>query len=375
MGAGRSSLVAGVVSVGLLGCLKLNPGFDEATEGDAGPSTTGTTTGTTGVTPTTAVATTESSDGTLDATSTAAVTASTSSTTGVPPDMSSGTTESTGGAPTACWDLGIEAWTVEPLVLDPPGSEPTLSPDALTMHWRAQIGQQLHVVRSTRADVDAVFPAGGSAWPALGFSADHPVYVAATQELFFHEGGGEIYRVPHKGGVWGVPTIAGGVTAFGGDRESHPNPTADGANLLFQRDDGEPFGQFGGSYNFYQIARDPLLHMTFPDVAPLKVTPDHPGLGIVVCPSLAPDGLHMFFSALESAGGDGDVNDGRVGVWYGRRDQVASAAWVDVTRSEQLRESGFITCPVSVSADGCHLTLALFVFGGNGYETRIARRG
>jgi hypothetical protein len=294
---------------------------------------------------------------------------------GVFPDMSSGTTETSTGGPAGCWDLGVDDWDVVSLELDPPGSSPMLSPDAKTLHWRAFLGDEWHVVRSTRDDPEVAFPAGMSIWPSSSYQADHPAFVAGTQELFFGGVGGDIYVLPREGDMWGTPTAAGGAQAFGIRVETHPNPAADGAILLFQRDDGPPFGQFQFGFNFYQLARDPQVHETFPDLSPVKVTPSDPGFGILACPALSPDGLRLFFGAFDSeGGGQGDPNDGRAGVWFAERDSVA-APWHTVTRSASLRVAGFVTCPVAVSADGCQLTLDLFTIGPGPTETRIARRG
>lgn len=355
------------------GCLKPNPGFDVAdsdsagTGASTGANTTAVPTTTTTTSPTTGSATTEAD--------TSTATSLPVSTTGVPPDMSSGTTDGTTGEPANCWGLGLDAWTVEALPLDPSGGSPMLSPDAKVLHWRALLNNEWHVIRAARDDVTLPFPPGTSTWPANDFAADYPAFVAGTQELFF-AGLGDIYVMPRDGDVWGVPTVAGGVQAFGGAQETHPNPTADGATLLFQRDDGPGFGQFNVGYNFYQVSRDPEVHPTFPDVAPLKVTPTDPGFGIAACPALAPDGLRLFFGGFDSLGGGlGDPNDGRAGVWFGERDSVGAGSWIGLTRSDQLREQGFVTCPVAVSADGCQLTLALFTIGPGTYETRLARRG
>lgn len=346
------------------GCLRQNPAFDG--EGGTGGGSGGATSTTTSTTTTTSAPTS-----TTDA-STGSPTTS-SSTTGVLPDMSSGTTETTAG-PVGCWGLGVEDWAIESLGLDPPGSSPMLSPDAETLHWRAFLGGQWHVVRSTRDDPAVAFPAGASVWPSSSYEADHPAFVAATQELFFG-GNGDIYVLPRDGDGWGAPTVAGGALAFGNRVESHPNPTADGATLLFQRDDGPAWGQFQLGFKFWQVARDPQVHPSFPDVAPVEVTPADPGFGVLACPALAPDGLRLFFGAFDSEGGGfGDPNDGRAGVWFAERDSL-DASWQGVTRSAQLRVPGFVTCPVAVSADGCQLTLALFTIGPGTPESRIARRG
>lgn len=356
------------------GCLKPNPAYDSVeTDGASGGSTTTTTTGTTtvttGVVPTSSTATTEA-PGTSEATTT-----TTASTTAVLPDMSSGTTETSTGGPVGCWDLGIDDWAVATLPLEPFGSSPMLSPDAKTLHWRAFLGDEWHVIRSTRDDPLAAFPPGMSSWPSSSYQADRPAFVEGTQELFFDSPGGDIYVLPRDGDLWGAPTVAGGAKAFGSDHESHPNPTADGATLLFQRDDGPPFGQFQLGFNFYQIARDPRIHATFPDVTPMKVTPSDPGFGVLACPALAPDGLRLFFGAFDSeGGGQGDPNDGRAGVWFAERDSL-DAGWHTVTRSTSLRVGGFVTCPVAVSADGCQLTLQLFTVGPGSTEMRLARRG
>ncbi len=130
--------------------------------------------------------------------------------------------------------------------------------------------------------------------------------------------------MPREGDVWGVPTVAGGVQAFGGAQETHPNPTGRRRDAAVPARRRPGFGQFNVGYNFYQVSRDPEMHPTFPDVAPVKVTPSDPGFGIAACPALAPDGLRLFFGGFDSLGGGlGDPNDGRAGV--GSASATASA--------------------------------------------------
>lgn len=353
-------------------CLTLNPAFEVSTTGAtagtaSGAMTDGMTTGVETASPTTGSATTTPTTGAVTSTGAGSTT-----------DMVSGTGGSTTGDAMDCWDLGIDAWTLGPIDLKPAPGWPSMSPDARTVYYRALVDTEWVIFRTTRPTVDDPFdPNGAKFFPSSTYDAEYADFVDATQELFYTGNGGDIYVVKHDGIGWGQPTVAGGVQAFGIETESHGNLTADGALLLFQRKDGPAWGQFDPTFNFYQITRDPQVHATFPDLAPLKVTPVDPGFGVLVCPAMAPDGLHLFFSGFDSAGGGlGDPNDGRGGVWYARRDAIGDATWQGLTRSEQLREPGFITCPVSISADGCHLTLMKFQIEGDGLlKYHLARRG
>ncbi len=375
MAAMRSSSVRIGAALAVLGleaaCLLDNPAFGsggatatEAGSGSAGETTTGA--GSTGSTPTTSGSTGDApgATGSTDVGSTG--------------QMSSETGGSTGGGSVDCWALGNDAWTVEPVILkgDEAGS-PSLSPDGLSLYYRGKNNGEFAVFRSQRAGLADPFPVAGELFfSEVGLiSLDYPRVHEGEDELFFAQGDpGDIYVAHKVADAWQASVIAGGFMLFGSDFESIPNITTGDDLLLFQRQDGPAVGVLTETWNFYQAQRSPGL-ATFPDVAPAKVTPSGSFVA-PVCPTLSPDGLHLFFAASDSeAQTKAELNDGRVGVWYGRRGDVGEASWMDIERSAVLRTPGVITCPTSVTADGCQMTTIQFVLGDMTYNVQLARRG
>lgn len=375
----RSSSVrigAALAVLGLgAGCLLDNPAFGsggatEAGSGSAGGTAAATGAGSTGSTPTTSGSTSDAP------TTSAGATGSTGA--GSTGQVSSETGDSTGGGSVDCWALGNDAWTVEAVLLkgDEAGS-PSLSPDGLSLYYRAKDGADFAVFRNQRASVADPFPVSGALFfSEMGLiSLDYPRVHAGEDELFFMQGDpGDIYVAHKVADAWQASVIAGGFQLFGSDAESIPNITTGDDLLLFQRQDGPASGVLTETWNFYQAMRSPDL-ATFPDVAPAKVTPTGSFVA-AVCPTLSPDGLHLFFGASDAeAQSKAELNDGRVGVWYGHRGDVGETSWQDIERSAVLRTPGVITCPTSVTADGCQMTTIQFVLDDGTYNVQLARRG
>jgi hypothetical protein len=339
----------GVAAVGP-GCLKLNPAYDSRGElTDTGPTTgdptgdsgsAGPTTGSTGAPPTTGDPTTGGAT-TDDLTTGSVDPASTG--------MSSETGDTTTGGPADCWDQPLDGFTLSPLTLAPSGAgSPSLSPNGLSLFFRAPLPDYVEVRRLSRPSAmdDFTGPAEPFFGPDDTDKLDYPEVVAAEGKIFFTQDGGDIYAARFEDGIWKPWKIAGTLAVFEADDiESHPNATEDGTLLLFQRDDGPPVGQLPGTFRFYQAVID-VANDSF-NTPPVEVTPKDPGLVIPLCPAMSPDGLHLLFAAKDAESNLQEFNDGTVGVWSTRR-PAPDAPWDPPTRSDTLRDNGWITCPSSI---------------------------
>lgn len=372
--APKSSLLValGVATLGA-GCLKLNPAFDgQGALTDSGSSgetsgSGGPTTGSTGAAPTTGVPTTggtttgEPTTGGLDPGSTG---------------MSSETGATTDG-PSDCWDQPLDDFVLSVLVPGANGSgSPSLSPDGLSLFFKAPVAlpDKFEVRRLSRlapAD-DFIGPAEVFFGPSDTDKLDYPEVVAGNSKIFFTQDGGEIYSARFENGMWTTWGVAGTTAAFSpNDIESHPNATENGAILLYQRDDGPGVGSLRTTFRFWQAALD-VDNDSF-NTPPVEVTPQHADLLIPLCPAMSPDGLHLLFAAKDAAGDLEQFNDGSVGVWSTHR-AATSAPWDPPVRSS-VRENGSITCPTSITADGCQATFIRFTLPASNYTMYLGRRG
>lgn len=367
-------LAGGAASFGA--CLQPNPAFD-APGGLPATASTGadgmpTTDGVTSADPTTGATTGEASTG--------ADTTGSDTTGGIEPGstgMSSETGDTT-GEPADCWDLPIDAFVLEPLqpqVID--AGSPSLSPDGLDLYFKAPVAPPIlyEVRRLSRAapEDDFVGPASIFFGPPDTTQLDYPEVAAGTTRIFFTQENGDIYMARQQDGVWGTWKVAGTTDVFKPQqRESHPNATEDGALLLYQREDGPTVGPFRTTFNFYQApydAQNDVFH-----IPPVQVTPNDPALVLPLCPAMSPDGLHLLFAAKDAEGELANVNDGSVGAWYTRR-AAPDMPWDTPIRSAAVRETGWITCPASITADGCQATLVRFTHPGTLSTMHLARRG
>lgn len=371
MSSGSNLFYPVLCGAALAACLQPNPAYDPAGAAlDTGSSTAGASTdipapgGSSGE-PTTGPAST----GDLPP-----------DTTGAPDPASTGMSSEPGdptGAPAGCWDLPLDAFALTPLPPQAIGaSSPSLSPDGLHLFFKAPLPapQLFEVRRLTRATTEDDFPAVAETFfgPPDTDGLDYPEVFAGGERIFFTQKSGDIFTARREGGAWKPWVIAGSLAVFDQARfESHPNTTEDGALLLFQRDDGPPVGPLRATYRFYQTTDVPQQNGFA--APPIDVTPAHPDLVIPVCPAMSPDGLHLLFAAKDVQGELEDLDDGSVGVWSTHRPAL-DAPWEQPVRSDTLREKGAVTCPTSITADGCQATIIHFSTVNELYTMHLARR-
>lgn len=361
------------------GCLKLNPGFDAP----GGSPDTGSTTGS-GVSTDVPTATGASLDPPTGSTgaeaSTGGDTSGDVSTGAVEPSstgMSSGTGETTGG-PSDCWDQPLDAFAVESLLPELAGAgSPSLSPDGLDLYFKSPVmAPDLYEVRrlSRPAPEDAfVGPSVPFFSPSDTLQLDYPDVYAGATRIVFTQSDGAIYMARQSNGTWLPWKIAGPIALLDPEhRHAHSHATEDGSLLVFQREDGPGFGPLDKSFNFYQADYEAQNDL-YPG-PPTKITPTGPDLVLPLCPVISPDGLHLLFTAKDAGGEMQAFNDGSLGVWYTRR-AAHGAAWDPPIRSAVLREVGWITCPTSITADGCQATMIRFTHPSTTQTLHLARRG
>jgi len=385
-------LVAGLVPA----CTAVNPAFDVAGKGttstgttstgsSGAPTTTRPTTGseTSGASTDASGASTDASGATTDAasseasTASTAITASTASTDATTDTSTDTTTDTTTGAPASCWEQGAANWPPDGALLtfaDASPVDPFLSPDGLGLYYVAHKTRRPFL--STRADLLAPFPNGvqQTIWgndPAI--TVGYPRVVLAGTEMLLASNF-EVYSAtatPGKTDKFALPVkLAPPSTA---DEETVITATADSAILIVSRRDGPPIGDImGASHRFYQYTRAQLqpgaAYVGGADVTPL-VEP----LGLALCPTLSPDGLHLFFGSTESNSLTMQSAHDVVGIYYTSRADP-SMAWEPAQKLAIEHQGKGITCPSSVTADGCQLAFHRFYIGEDKYSMHLAVR-
>ena len=86
---------------------------------------------------------------------------------------------------------------------------------------------------------------------------------------------------------------------------------------------------------------------------------------------LSPDGLHLFFGGTDAAVLDESNANDVVSIYYTRRD-APDAAWVPAEKIA-IANNG-VTCPSSVTDDGCELAYHQFRLKGGTYQNFLASR-
>jgi hypothetical protein len=316
---------------------------------DEGGSTTGAATGT----DSTAAATDAATSTTPTEPSTTTDTTTTTTTT------TDDTLDLTTDAPADCWQYGVQAWpnSGDQIVglLDAVPASPYITPDGLGLYYIAASARRPFL--SLRPALDQPFPNGSqlALWSELTeFLPTNPVVILDGQEMLLSDGA-DIHYSAFAGGpndVFTAPLPLDDVVNSADFNESVPSATADGRTLIVQRDDGPAVPPFAVTWRFYQFDRaDPKPGAPFTLTG--ERTPVVGTLGLAVCPTLSPDGLHLLFTStaeptIETA------TISAIDIYYAVRPDRA-APWDTPQRVPGLDTGDDVPCPVSVTADGCHL--------------------
>lgn len=304
-----------------------------------------------------------------------AITVSTGDTTA---DTGGDTGDTTTGEPASCWTQGAANWPPDGVPLndfkDAKPRDPFISPDGLQLYYIA--GEPARVFVSTRLTLGEPFlngvqlviwgndPAILPGYPrvVLGdnellFSSKFDVYSAKTAD----DQPFDKYALPVP---LTPPSTAGEETVI--------TVTADSTTLIVNRRDGPPIGLLPKSFRFYQYAR-PQPVPGAPYAGGQDVTPMVPPLGLALCPTLSPDGLHLFFGSTTSDTlTEANAND-VVGIFYTSRPDPL-APWAPPEPLAITHAGKGITCPSSVTADGCQLAFHRFFLNQDNYSMHLAVR-
>jgi hypothetical protein len=287
-------------------------------------------------------------------------------------------TGTTGDPVATCWDQGVQGWPLAGAALtefaDKDPRDPWLGPDGLRIYYIAHATRRPFV--STRAKPGDPFPNGvqvglwGQAPDLLLSQAAATLDVA---ELYFGAFD-DLYVATYKGGgnfdQYEVPVPVPGVN--GPHADSHPRLTADGTLLLLQRSDGPPHAGVLAehTWRFWQYTRpEPTPGGGF--AGGVDVTPPLGVVPLALCPALAPDGLHLFFTGTDVELLTLDNVHDATAIYYTRRPGV-DAPWEPPQRISQFSGEGSgVMCPGGVSADGCALSYSRFEFGRTSAEHEL----
>jgi hypothetical protein len=376
----------------VVACTRTNPAFDAA--GGSGDPTTGTkgTTGTTGAASTgpqevsTGAAPTSEDTTTGGTTIGADPTDGITTTTTTMPDLPD---DSSTGAPADCWGLAPGVWdSVEELPdaqLGDAPSSPRITPGGLGLVYMAGTPSGKRPHRSNRASLDEPFVVGKllAAWPGLNFGLDHPSLLRGDAELILAGRPGfddQLFVATWNGSLWSapVPMTPPIATLL---HESIATFTEDGGRMIFQREDGPPNPDLNSaSWRFHEASRAPDGPPGAPFDAPSAVVlpgiSDDPNYNhINVCPTLSPDGLHLFFGSTFPIVLTPNNQPDALNVFYTARAGLGQP-WAPPQEITQLREATWETCPSSVTRDGCTLVFHRFKFQMNpgDYRIYLARR-
>lgn len=340
----------------LAGCLLPNPDFaGPGAGGTSSSSGEGTLSSSTTVEPATS----------LEPTTTGSTTELTSE--GTSAASTSGST--TSSAATDCWGPWASEWSVMELLdaeLGLTPSSPQISADGLILYYMA--GAPRRPYKAVRGSLAEPFTIGAPliAWPGQALSMDYPNLRHSEGEVILAgrtDMDSDLYVAVKDGDTWSDPSPLGGPGINTPVEDSLPSLSADALRMIFERNDG-PLDVFGfPSWRFYEATRAadvPGAAFKPPELVVLPTISDDPdAVHVSICPTLSPDGEHLFFGSTYPLALDEANKVDAVQVYATRRSSV-DAPWEVPTLAGVPGEKGFETCPSAVTADGCTLVFHRF---------------
>lgn len=376
-----------LILLATFGCLRPNPAFDDAATAVA-------TTLDTSAPPLTG-ATNAPTSGAMTSGSTTAWTTDSaptgSATTGTTADVDTTASDTTTGAPLDCWGRPPDAWdSIDELLDGQLGilpSAPRITPDGLVLYYMAEVAGKKRPHRSERMSLDEAFTTGWllAPWMQVDFGIDHPNLLRDETEIVLAGRPGlddELLVAVLSDNGWAAPVPMMAPTINTPGSETIATFNADATRMIFQRDGGA-FNSYlmTNVWHFFEASRAADAPPGAPFAAPQEVTlpgiSDDPDYAhIFVCPTLSPDGLHLFFGSSFPVALDANNENSALGVFSTRRGAL-DQPWGASVEHQPLRADGWETCPSSVSADGCTLVFHRFTRNQDPGDYRIflARRG
>lgn len=373
-GQSQGIVLAGIVLALIGGCA--GPSEDSRTGGGLSAGGTLPTSSSSSSTMTTGETTGDTTASTTDMTTGGVVTMTDSTTT-----TGDGTTTSDSGDAPSCWGASPVAWTVTEIDVEAlVGANPAqvmVSSDGLTLTYVAGPEDNRRPYRTVRASRDDPFEGGTieAVWEGIEGAIGYPRTLPDRSEMFITLGA-DLGVSLYDGAVWALPELLGAPVSTGAV-EGHYSLMADGSRLLVQRQDGPVNEQLGETWRFYEFKRAadaaPGSNFSTYGIADLPGITDDDYAHVTLCPTLSPDGHHLFFgSSYPTVLGENNLADA-LNVFYTSRDDL-DAGWEMPVAISTFHESGLETCPSAVTADGCVLLFHRFELGMSGSSHYVATR-
>lgn len=300
-----------------------------------------------------------------------------------------GDTESDGGSteasddteePQGCWGLPADEWSMSELQDAKLGWDPTsphVSPDGLTLYYMAapSEGDRRWIHRSSRASTDEPFAVGEPLvkWPSFLHEFGHPNVTLGETEIILAVTVGaqpnDLWYSVHDGDVFPPPAAFVGLPNTIAYNEDIASISEDGARMIVQRNDGPANDLLSLTWSFVELERPPNPAPGTPfgeakkvELPPITEVPGH----VTLCPTLSPDGLHLFFGSTYPINPSPRESAEILRVFSTERADLNSPwdAPVEITSvADDDPNFDFETCPTSVTRDGCQLFIHRFQFG------------
>lgn len=277
---------------------------------------------------------------------------------------------STGEAPTQCWDEDPAAWTAVEFDTTPFADDAddvvglALDRTGLRLAYAVESGATRTGFIATRATRQDPFPAG----EAIGqWAVDVPDlggfrFTGVDELLSLLNEDSQIATSAFADGLWWPPELVTydeapvglvGTPAFFGDGLSMMVDVLD-----TDVTEGEPV------YRPYETSREDMRSPfgEFKEVIMPGWSEDTP----ILCVIPSPDGEHIVFGgAFPAVWSDSDqALQSALDIWYARRQDDGS--WGDLAEIEVASHDERLACPLSVTEDGCMMTVRYFDLDGTG---------